>query len=188
MENTFENKLMVDGGVLDVLPTDEARRMGADILIAVDVTEKPNLKREPANLLDIASNTIDIMIDDQMERNARLADVLIQPPIGQHPDTQYSGLDSLIDLGYQAAKQKMPEIKRLLNTGMNQNKNFPRTLNKDGLGQAKIARINIIALGAGVRSRREPFPHALRLMNGKCAMGNEKWNMPNAKCEMRNYK
>jgi NTE family protein len=140
----FDNKLMVDGGVLDVLPTDEARRMGADILIAVDVTEKPNPKREPANLLDIASNTIDIMIDDQMERNARLADVLIQPPIGQHPDTQYSGLDSLIDLGYQAAKQKMPEIKRLLNTGMNQKKNFPRTLNKDGLGQAKIARINII--------------------------------------------
>ncbi len=140
----YNGKLMVDGGVLDVLPTDEARRMGADILIAVDVTEKPNPKREPANLLDIAYNTIDIMIDDQMERNAWLADVLIQPPIGQHPDTQYSGLDSLIDLGYKAAKQKMPEIKRLIAARMNQMKSSERLLNKDALSQATIAQINII--------------------------------------------
>ena len=140
----YNNRLMVDGGVLDVLPTDVAQQMGADILIAVDVTEKPNPKREPSNLLEIAYNTIDIMVDAQMERNARLADVLIVPPIGQHPDTRYTGLDLLIDRGYSAAKEKIPEIKKLLEAKKINRRIIKKRPDRNKLKIAKISEINII--------------------------------------------
>ncbi|MEJ2049816.1 MAG: BamA/TamA family outer membrane protein, partial [Calditrichota bacterium] len=140
----YHDRLMVDGGVLDVLPTDVARQMGADILIAVDVTEKPNPKREPANLLEIANNTIDIMVDAQMERNARLADVLIVPPIGQHPDTRYTGLDVLIDQGYSAAKEKIREIKKLLEAKKVKKQVIKKRADLNALKNAKISAINII--------------------------------------------
>ena len=46
----FENKLLVDGGVLDNLPLLIARKMGADILIAVDVQIDPQRQPVPQTL------------------------------------------------------------------------------------------------------------------------------------------
>ncbi len=140
----FQGKLMVDGGVLDVLPTDIARKMGADLVIGVDVTEKPRTGKGPGNLLDVATNTLDIMVSKQMETNASLADVFIQPPIGDHSDMDYHNLDSLIDLGYQAGKMKIPVIKKLLNEYQPSHKKAPKDLDTTALQEARIVDIHVI--------------------------------------------
>ncbi len=140
----FQDKLMVDGGVLDVLPTDVAKQMGADVIIAVDVAEMFPQGKEPSNIVDVANHTIDIMIKALEKPNLALADVLIKPDLGQHSSTNYSRLDSLIDIGYKATMEKMPEIISLL-----QRKGIMRPmprhyLDNSELGKSTITEIAVV--------------------------------------------
>jgi NTE family protein len=110
----FDGRLMIDGGVLNLLPTDVVEEMGADIIIGVDVQQSYSLDKEPKHLVDIASHTIDIMIGEMKKENVKRADVLIEPQLGAHSSSTYRGLDSLITLGYKATMEKMDEIKVLV--------------------------------------------------------------------------
>ena len=58
----INGRYMVDGGVLNVIPTDVVKDMGADIIIGVDLEGLFPLGKEPTNLMEIADHTIDIMI------------------------------------------------------------------------------------------------------------------------------
>lgn len=110
----YDDQLMVDGGVLKVLPTDVARQMGADVVIAVDVTKPLPGGEVPENLVRVANHTIDIMIHTMEQKYLAYANVVIQPPVDNHPETSYTGLDTLIRAGYQATMEKMDSIKQLI--------------------------------------------------------------------------
>lgn len=57
-----DNRMLVDGGVLDMLPTDIAKQMGADVVIASDLEDLFPLGKEPKHFADVASHTLDITI------------------------------------------------------------------------------------------------------------------------------
>ncbi len=109
-----DGRLLVDGGIANNLPTDVAREMGADIVIAVDVTSP---LRKPGNIQapwEIADQVTTIMMADPTRNRRRLADVLIQPDLKGHTGANFSDLDSLIIRGYQATTQAIWQIKALL--------------------------------------------------------------------------
>lgn len=110
----LKEQLLVDGGVLEVLPTRVVRDMGADLIIAVELEKMADLGTPPKNILDIGMHTFAIMINEMKQEQLRLADVLILPPLGDHDTMTYSGLDSLIRLGYEATMEKIDEIKALI--------------------------------------------------------------------------
>ena len=67
----YENWLLVDGGALNNIPADVVREMGADVVIAVDVSaDVPAVPRKPGDdsLLILLSRTLDAM----MKAGARL--------------------------------------------------------------------------------------------------------------------
>jgi len=76
---TWDRYILVDGGVLNTLPVDVAREMGADIVIAVDLTSP----LDGADSLDsadrILAQSIRVVEHAHRRDNAAAADILIQP-------------------------------------------------------------------------------------------------------------
>ncbi len=106
-------KLLVDGGVLDKLPVTIARKLGADVVIAVNVTAKTQ-GVQISNAVELIIQTINLMGNRMADTEARLADVLITPDVGQQWMLDFKDAEKCIDAGVEAAKKAMPNIRALL--------------------------------------------------------------------------
>jgi NTE family protein len=138
-----ENRLLVDGGVLNILPTDAVKNMGADVVLAVDLEQLFPLGEEPKHISEVAIHTLDITIRELKKENVALADVLIEPDLGDHSAYNYSNFDFLIEQGYQATMAKMADIKKLVPLPVAVENRRGKSLNKILLEQAQIKKITI---------------------------------------------
>ena len=104
---------LVDGELSESLPLSPLLDMGADIKIGVSVLHWRSRKKV-GNLLDIISNSLDIMASHKEDRASENADVVIEPDLGAYGPSDFKKADALIAEGYRAASLKIPEIKKLL--------------------------------------------------------------------------
>jgi NTE family protein len=104
---------LVDGGLAENLPVSPLREMGAEICIGVDVAHWYSEKKV-ANVLDVMSNSIDILTNHQKMVSGQMADVLIEPDLGAYSSSDFKKADELVKAGYRAAERKIPEILRLI--------------------------------------------------------------------------
>ncbi len=141
----FKNRLFIDGGVLDNLPTDVVKKMGADIIIACDVDEKSPLEKKPENIAAIARQTFAIATLALKKKNVELADIYIHPDLKNHSSFDYSDFDTLIEAGYKAAMGKMDEIKKLI-AEKNAGEQPEHPVLADKLDTAVIKDIQVIGL------------------------------------------
>lgn len=112
------NRLFCDGGVINNLPVDHVRQMGADIVIAVDIDEtlKDVAIKKFRALGSMEKQALRIQLAAFDEPSGKKADIYI------HPDTTGINLVSFkksdgqagIDAGMKAARAAIPEIKRRL--------------------------------------------------------------------------
>ena len=103
-------KVLVDGGVVDNLPGDVARQRGADIVIAVDISEEvgnTNIK----NLLDVLLQTTNILCAESVSRLRNNNDVLIAPKVGGVGMLDFSKKKATMQAGIDAARAAMPRIR-----------------------------------------------------------------------------
>ena len=127
-----DGRLLVDGGMLNNLPVDVCRQMGADIVIAVDLQQseqKPRKKTDLDALMGIArlfgfggilewiTNRPDI---DKYYENVKQADIYIHPNL---PDDDASNFGNkhaarMIQAGTAAAKSQLPELRLLSPEGV----------------------------------------------------------------------
>jgi len=100
-----EGKVYVDGGLLDNLPTDVAKDMGADTIIAVHL-EKASISPD-ATLSSIATlaQSFSVVLADNERRGMELADVLVRVDVTGFSGADYNQADKLIAQGYAAARQ-----------------------------------------------------------------------------------
>ncbi len=106
----IDSMLLVDGGLFANIPTETALSFKPDLTIAVN-TVSPLLKSTDLNKpWNIADQVVTVMMEKFSERSKKYADIEIAPAIGSHRNIEFSRLDSLIDLGEQAAKKAIPEI------------------------------------------------------------------------------
>jgi len=110
----YQGMLLVDGGVHENIPVTTARNEGARIVIGVNTTAPAEEHHAPEIPWEIADRVTTIMQQDANRQNLNLADVVIAPPVSDHSSTDFSNLEQIIDEGYQAAMEKVPEIKRML--------------------------------------------------------------------------
>ncbi|HWI51390.1 MAG TPA: patatin-like phospholipase family protein [Symbiobacteriaceae bacterium] len=107
----FEGRLLVDGVVVNNVPANAARAMGADLVIAVDVTEYGFSAGAPRSVAEAVMRAFDIMARQTITTSLEWADVVIRP--------QVSGLNSFsprsaveyMRRGYSAARELVPEIR-----------------------------------------------------------------------------
>jgi NTE family protein len=102
------DRILVDGQLVDPVPVSVCREMGADVVIAVDINPPNTLSEmkpyEKFNLIDVLTSTINIL-------NGRLTaqgfakdppDVLIQPNVSRTLALDFRNAGRLVDIGRQA--------------------------------------------------------------------------------------
>ena len=100
----WKDRLLVDGGLLSNIPVDITRNSGADLVIAVNTTS-PLHSREKIELpWYIADQVVSIPMKKINEIQSSHADFVITPALGDRASTDFAAIDSLITLGYMAAK------------------------------------------------------------------------------------
>lgn len=108
--------LLVDGGVLQNLPVDEARELDADLVIAIDTSSKlrgPEMLQRP---WEIADQVTTIMQKGQTEAQLDSADIAIQPDLEGFTNTDFNPVADLIKAGERAAENALPGIESILST------------------------------------------------------------------------
>lgn len=103
----------VDGGLVSPVPVRFAREMGADFVIAVNISSQPDAQPSTSTL-EVLLQTFAIMGQSINAYELKDADVVIQPRLGAMKGNDFPGRNTAILAGEQAASALMPEIKRKL--------------------------------------------------------------------------
>ena len=109
----YNERYLVDGGVVDNTPVLAAAELGADIIIAVSLG---GLKSEPAELTSMSSMLLQIIeIKDRRgyEENIAAADLVIRPDLTGFTPFNYEQGEGLIKAGYLAAEARISELRRI---------------------------------------------------------------------------
>lgn len=101
-----DNSVLVDGGLLDNLPVDVAKQMGADVVIAVHLQAKPLVGKEPLSSFSVLGRSISVVVAANELRSMEKADVLVSVPLQEYSSADYEKNDEIIRLGYEAAASK----------------------------------------------------------------------------------
>lgn len=106
--------VLVDGGLLNNMPADVCRQMGADIVIGVDLNSTRGKGTTSNSLKDTLIATWNITTKSTMYKGLHNSDVVIEPDLEKYKSTRLDGIDEMVLEGYNAAMNKMQEIKELL--------------------------------------------------------------------------
>ena len=100
----------VDGGLSSLIPVHEARELGADLVIAVDISAPPS--RQPLRgTLDVLLQTFTIMGQNLARYELKDADVVIRPQVGSVGSTDFVSRHDAIMEGEKAAQAALPQIR-----------------------------------------------------------------------------
>ncbi len=108
----FEGHRFLDGGILDNIPVNEVRKMGADKVIAVNF--KADHIDESSNFMDISMRTIDIMGNKISEEGLQNSDYVLTVQTDKTGLLDIEKLDSCYRYGYRYAIRNMVKIKSSL--------------------------------------------------------------------------
>jgi NTE family protein len=103
----------VDGGLVSPVPVRFAREMGADFVIAVNISAQPDAQPASSSL-EVLLQTFAIMGQSINHYELREADVVIQPRLGTMKGNDFPGRNTAILAGEQAASAMMAELKQKL--------------------------------------------------------------------------
>ncbi|MCD8509670.1 MAG: patatin-like phospholipase family protein [Bacillus sp. (in: Bacteria)] len=107
----INDTLYVDGGVIDRVPVSVVKKMGADIIIAVDVSYF-NEEPEITSIYDVIMQSMDIM-ERQMGIYREIeSDIMIKPIATHIKSTQYTNVEDIIRNGETAANKVLKEVKQ----------------------------------------------------------------------------
>jgi NTE family protein len=100
----------VDGGLVAPVPVRFTREMGADIVIAVNISSQPEAQSANSSL-EILLQTFAIMGKRLNFHELKDADIVISPALGTMKGNDFAGRNQAIMAGEQAAFAVMPQLK-----------------------------------------------------------------------------
>ena len=103
----------VDGGLLDNLPVDVARQMGADIVIAVHLKTPPLDPKTSLSSVGVLERSASVSIAINELRSMEKADILLTADVQRFDTTDYKLFDKIEAEGYKAAQAKSTLLTRL---------------------------------------------------------------------------
>lgn len=107
-----DNKIYVDGGLLNNLPVDVVKQMGADIVIAVYLNTEAYDPKKSQSLLGVVGRSLGVMIAANEKRNMEAADVLISVDLTKFTATDYDDSEEITKRGYEGAQKKAQLLSR----------------------------------------------------------------------------
>ena len=104
----IDGKLLVDGGIANNLPIDEARKLCADVVIAVNISTPPLKRSEITSALSVAGQLVNFLgkqtVDEQL-KSLTSRDVLIAPDLGDISAAKFDRSADAIRIGEEATRK-----------------------------------------------------------------------------------
>jgi len=108
------DKTYVDGGVVSPVAVDAAKKAGADVVIAVDISAGV-ARALPQGILETILQSIDIMYTKIAAVQIKNADVVIRPRVSHINSSDFDRRHEAILEGEKAAVEALPQIQHILN-------------------------------------------------------------------------
>ncbi|MBS1794413.1 MAG: patatin-like phospholipase family protein [Acidobacteria bacterium] len=110
-----DGKNLIDGGVTSLVPTRTVKKMGAEVVIAVDVNAcGATYWNSPATFLGVLFQSAMVLLRTAGKSQHYRADVVIVPQIAHLRPDEIGKMDEFVALGEAAALEKIDEIKSLI--------------------------------------------------------------------------
>lgn len=107
-----DGKILADGGLVNNIPTNVVKEMGADIIIAIDIGNPLGDKKTLESLGGILSQTVGVALIGNDRRNLSLADIIVSPDLGNYGTFDFNANKELYELGYKGATEKALVLKK----------------------------------------------------------------------------
>jgi NTE family protein len=106
----LQGRLLVDGGIVENVPISPLKKMGAGIIIAVDLNGISRY-RYPKDIMDVMGNAFDIAIDLRTRDQIKSADLVISMDLSQFSRVDNTKrVQELMNVGYYTTKNKIPKL------------------------------------------------------------------------------
>ncbi|WP_217905050.1 patatin-like phospholipase family protein [Vibrio vulnificus] len=112
----LNGRMLVDGGVVNNMPVDIARAMGADIVIAVDISTDYKQKEDFTSMLVVADQLSNYLVRRSTQQQAESLggqDVYLRPDVGQMETTEFAKMPDAYQAGYKATYQMKEKLQAL---------------------------------------------------------------------------
>jgi NTE family protein len=98
--------VFVDGGLLNNLPTDVVRKMGAEIVIAVHLESPAAEAKDIQSLFSVLEHSVRAVIAENELRGLAGADAVVSVPLAAYSSSDYQKNETIMQKGYDAAKDR----------------------------------------------------------------------------------
>ncbi|CAK3550974.1 NTE family protein [Vibrio crassostreae] len=113
---SLDGRMLVDGGVTNNMPVDVARAMGADIVIAVDISTNYKGKEDFTNFLAAADQLSNYLVQRSTQEQAATLtdhDFFLRPDVGEMETTEFDKMPTAYHAGYEATRQYTEQLSKL---------------------------------------------------------------------------
>ena len=113
---TIEDRLLVDGGMSNNLPVNVVRDMGADIVIAVDISSTLLSEDQLKSVFSVTEQLTNFLTRRTTEAQVETLtekDLLIVPDLGKFSSANFSGSGEIVPYGYEAAMLEKASLSAL---------------------------------------------------------------------------
>ena len=104
----------VDGGLVSPIPVQTAKAMGADLVIAVDISARPT-GNQPVSMWGLLDQTLNIMGQQSIHQELAQANIVIQPKVGHIGTLDLKASNQTILEGEKAAQLQVKAIQQAIN-------------------------------------------------------------------------
>ncbi|MCF6288915.1 MAG: patatin-like phospholipase family protein [Proteobacteria bacterium] len=101
-----QGRFLADGGILNNLPVDVVKQMGADIVIAVNISSPLNKVDENSSIISVSYQSIDVALVQNTIKSLELADIVIAPVLKGLGAGDFSKYQEFIEAGIAAVATK----------------------------------------------------------------------------------
>lgn len=109
----WNGRILVDGGVIDRIPVSVVKEMGADIVIAIDVSQVKR-NEEISSIYDVIMQSIDIMQKELVSNREFASDIMIRPKVDMYSSRAFTNIKEIIEIGENEARKEIDNIKRVI--------------------------------------------------------------------------
>lgn len=106
----YDDMILCDGGLQNTIPADIPKYFDCDYVIAVDVNKSRTFGTDSTKIFDVISCSIRILMKSNAVRGYVNADLIIAPETKRFKSTKTDGMDEIIEEGYKATIDVIPQI------------------------------------------------------------------------------
>lgn len=165
-----QGKFLADGGILDNLPVDVAKKMGADIIIAVNIASPLNTIDENSSVITVSYQSVDVALIQNTIQSLGLADIVIAPELNGLNAADFQKYKEFIAAGEKAVIKKSLVLDNL---SLNKNDYLTSLDSRNVLIQEIPKKIEFVSFVGNKRTSTERLSNKTKQIIGKPFLASE---------------